>query len=117
MHANALDASRSAIYCAPNFRRRGGAAVPIDQSSFSSVLSDAEELDLVARRETDEVMRLFEPGFPFGDVLTRADSVHVHVRVARCGTTPARSPARRLVGSRERQYQAARPPSPARTCP
>jgi hypothetical protein len=35
----------------------------------------------VSRREADEVMRLFEPNFAFSDVLTRADSVHVHVRV------------------------------------
>ncbi len=55
--------------------------MPIDQSSFSSVPSHAEELDLVSGREAAEVIRLFEPSFAFSDVLGRADSVHVHVRV------------------------------------
>ena len=45
------------------------------------ILAQFQELGLVSQAETDEVLSLLDPGFPFFAAMRRADSLHVHVKV------------------------------------
>lgn len=53
----------------------------LDRERFAQVLGQCRELGLVRATEVDEVLAIFEPGFPWRDSLVRAESVHVHIRV------------------------------------
>jgi alkylhydroperoxidase/carboxymuconolactone decarboxylase family protein len=57
------------------------AAMKLDASRFKQVLGQFRELGIIKPAEIDEVLAIFEPGFPWAAALEAADSVHVHVRV------------------------------------
>jgi hypothetical protein len=53
----------------------------LDRATFVRVLDAVRALGLVTHPQRDEVLSLFEPGFPFFAQMRLADSVHVHVKV------------------------------------
>jgi hypothetical protein len=53
----------------------------LDQRAFAETLAFFHDLGLLTEVETDEVMAIFEPRFPFADLVQAADSVHCHVKV------------------------------------
>jgi diadenosine tetraphosphatase ApaH/serine/threonine PP2A family protein phosphatase len=80
-------------------RTRAGAAwrpERLDRAAFLRVLDGAGALGLVTRAERDEVLSLFDPGFPYFAQLRLADSVHVHAKVGDVGALPL--PALRALG-------------------
>lgn len=53
----------------------------LDQRAFDETLRFFGELGLITEGERAEVMAMFEPTFPFAEVLGAASSVHCHVKV------------------------------------
>jgi alkylhydroperoxidase/carboxymuconolactone decarboxylase family protein len=53
----------------------------LDRRAFAETLEFFRGLGLVTDAETDEVMALFDPGFPFADAVRAAASIHCHVKV------------------------------------
>ncbi|MEA2702675.1 MAG: hypothetical protein QOD63_620 [Actinomycetota bacterium] len=53
----------------------------LDERAFADTLDFFRGLGLLTQAETDEVMALFEPSFPFADALGSAESVHCHIKV------------------------------------
>ena len=53
----------------------------LDEQAFADTLEFFRGLDLLTEAETEEVMALFQPGFPYADALRAAESVHCHVKV------------------------------------
>ncbi len=53
----------------------------LDQERFTRVLGQFRELGIITGKEVQEVLAIFEPTFPWHETLTRAETVHVHVRV------------------------------------
>jgi len=53
----------------------------LDRKRFVEVLGQFGEMGLISRKESDEVLAMFEPSFPWAQTLPRAESVHVHLRV------------------------------------
>lgn len=55
--------------------------VQLDPGAFAERLAFFRNLGLLTEPETDEVMALFDSGFPFADALAAAESVHCHIKV------------------------------------
>ncbi len=53
----------------------------LDERAFAKTLDFFRGLGLLTEAETDEVMALFDPGFPYAEALAAASSVHCHVKV------------------------------------
>ena len=53
----------------------------LDQRAFDETLQFFGELGLITEAERAEVLAMFDPAFPFADVLAAASSVHCHVKV------------------------------------
>ncbi|MGH9278462.1 MAG: arsenosugar biosynthesis-associated peroxidase-like protein [Acidimicrobiales bacterium] len=53
----------------------------LDQRAFDETLGFFQDLGLVTAAERAEVLAMFDPGFPYADVLSVASSVHCHVKV------------------------------------
>jgi Carboxymuconolactone decarboxylase family len=51
------------------------------RDAFVSTLARFHDLGLLSSAETDEVLALFDPDFPYADAVAAAASIHVHVKV------------------------------------
>jgi alkylhydroperoxidase/carboxymuconolactone decarboxylase family protein len=60
----------------------------LDRDAFVSTLARFRDLGLVTPAETDEVLALFDPEFPYADAVAAAESIHVHVKVADVDALP-----------------------------
>ena len=56
-------------------------ASQLDRDAFVSTLDRFRDLGLLSPAETEEVLSLFDPEFPYADAVTAAESIHVHVKV------------------------------------
>src|SRR5262245_65002259 len=57
-------------------------ASQLDRNAFVSTLDRFRDLGLLSESETDEVLSLFDPEFPYAGAVAAAESIHVHVKVA-----------------------------------
>lgn len=53
----------------------------LDEQAFAERLAFFRDLGLLTTPETEEVMAMFDPDFPFADALAAAESVHCHIKV------------------------------------
>ena len=56
-------------------------ASQLDRDAFVSTLDRFRGLGLLSPAETEEVLALFDPDFPYADAVAAAESIHVHVKV------------------------------------
>ena len=57
-------------------------ASQLDRDAFVSTLDRFRDLGLLSQAESDEVLALFDPDFPYAGAVAAAESIHVHVKVA-----------------------------------
>jgi hypothetical protein len=72
----------------------------IEQQPTAATLEHLRALELISGGEVDTVMGIFEPEFAFGEALSAAESVHVHIKVDETDA-PHRDQFRALGGSVE----------------
>lgn len=60
----------------------------VDLPVVTDVMTLLAGLDLLADGEAAEVRAMFEPDFPLADVLCRAESIHLHIKVADVDALP-----------------------------
>ena len=63
-------------------------ASQLDRDAFASTLDQFHDLGLLSPSDTDEVLALFDPEFPYADAVAAAQSIHVHVKVADVDALP-----------------------------
>lgn len=57
-------------------------ASQLDRDAIVSTLDRFRDLGLLSSDESEEVLGLFDPGFPYAEAVAAAASVHVHVKVS-----------------------------------
>jgi|GEM_PF-748243 len=62
--------------------RRPWAPELLDADAFARTLASFRGLGLISQAESDEVLALLDPAFPYFAAARLADSVHVHIKVA-----------------------------------
>jgi len=60
----------------------------IDARGVETTMAVLIDLDLLSQAEAAEVRAMFEPGFPLAEVLARAESMHLHIKVADVDALP-----------------------------